>query len=544
MFLDPVILCLAMFCVWALAWAPRWAVNRPRSLIQSRTPCSQCCCSDYFARHLNRVRWQLVAMIIIGGYLLGSVLCWACITLHTHAGQASLRRPSSEGTRRSLFKGAGAGLPKQVSLCTLTWPRHCKWRPSFAAGPGTRPLPQPVVILWPSFPRVASQVVRMGLPVTVQIGDASEDEISEQLHNSPERAAATRRSRAMTPPPRVVQARPAGRRPKIDGTSVLSQEARAHLGSVGGSAVAGGAGRSEGPRRGQQRRKPVTWCSWLWKSGGKVLKRLRALLLWSCVAYVLAAGPLREMLMPIQRLLASTASVGESAAGALSSILDGGTQLVTASTSAVRAASFNTLGVAHAAWIGVDLVDMNATKIVGRVMGDDASAIEQWLLSEHGREVFKSPAEEALLFWQGLLHSQTFHLPVVAAETEALVASGDYWVASGVVSYASSWSSSFASCAWFSRPAGPTLCGSWRVGMRRMSTNRFFASLATLPSPCPPLTVHGIRFWPPRPPLPFGALCSVCFVALASLCWRRAALGGAFWRPCGCMGPCIRWHWV
>ena len=177
MFLDPVILCLAMFCVWALAWAPRWGVNRPRSLTQSRTPCSQCCCSDCFARHLSRVRWQLVAMIIIGGCLLGSVLCWACITLLTRAGQASPRRPSSEGTRRSLFKGAGAGLPKQVSLCTY---RLCKWRPSFAAGPWTRPLPQPVVILWPFFPRVASQVVRMGLPVTVEIGDASEDETSEQ----------------------------------------------------------------------------------------------------------------------------------------------------------------------------------------------------------------------------------------------------------------------------------------------------------------------------------------------------------------------------
>ena len=80
---------------------------------------------------------------------------------------------------------------------------------------------------------------------TVEIGDASEDEPSEQLHNSPERAVATRRSRAMTPPPRVVQARPAGRRPKIDGTSVLSREARAHLGSVGGSAAAGGASLSE-----------------------------------------------------------------------------------------------------------------------------------------------------------------------------------------------------------------------------------------------------------------------------------------------------------
>ena len=207
------------------------------------------------------------------------------------------------------------------------------------------------------FPRVASQVVRMGLPVTVEIGDASEDEPSEQLRNSPERAVATRRSRAMTPPPRVVQARPAGRRPKIDGTSVLSREARAHLGSIGGSAVAGGAGLSEGSRRGQQRRKPVTWCSWLWKSGGKALKRMRALLLWSCVAYVLAAGPLREIFAPIQRLLASTASVGESAAGALSSILDGGTQLVTASTSAVRAASFNTwvwrmpLGLVWTLWI-------------------------------------------------------------------------------------------------------------------------------------------------------------------------------------------------
>ena len=165
------------------------------------------------------------------------------------------------------------------------------------------------------------------------------------------------------------------------------------------------------------------------------------LVLWGSLAYVLAAGPMRELLLPVQSLLASTAQVGESAAGALSSILDGGTQLVSASTSVVRAASVNTLSVAQAAWVGVDLVGMNATQVaqvVGRVLGETSETIELWLFSAQGREVLRDPSHEALVFWRGLLQSQTFLLPVVAAETEALVASGDYWAASAVVSFASS----------------------------------------------------------------------------------------------------------
>ena len=165
---------------------------------------------------------------------------------------------------------------------------------------------------------------------------------------------------------------------------------------------------------------------------------------------------MRELLMPVQSLLVSTAQVGESAAGALSSILDGGTQLVSASTSVVKAASVNTLSVAQAAWIGVDLVGMNAAKVVGRVMGETSEAIELWLFSEQGREVLRDPAQEALTFWLGMLRSQTFHLPVVAADTEALVASGDYWTASGIVSFAA-WSSSSGCFACTSRRVGPTL---------------------------------------------------------------------------------------
>ncbi|CAE7791178.1 unnamed protein product [Symbiodinium sp. CCMP2592] len=173
------------------------------------------------------------------------------------------------------------------------------------------------------------------------------------------------------------------------------------------------------PKRGVQRKKPVSCFSWVWKFFRKGVARLRLMVLWGSLAYVLAAGPMRELLAPVQSLLVSTAQVGESAAGALSSILDGGTQLVTASTSVMRAASVNTLSVAQAAWVGVDLVGMNATKVVGRVLGETSEAIELWLFSE-----------------QGLLQSQAFHLPVVAAESEALVAAGDYWTAAGSVSFA------------------------------------------------------------------------------------------------------------
>ncbi|OLQ11986.1 hypothetical protein AK812_SmicGene4137 [Symbiodinium microadriaticum] len=87
--------------------------------------------------------------------------------------------------------------------------------------------------------------------------------------------------------------------------------------------------------------------------------------------------------------------------------------------------------------MGVDLVGMNATKVIGRVLGASAAAIQQWLYSVQGREVLRDPAPAVLDFWLGLLKSQGLHLPVVTAETEALVASGDYWSAAGVVSFAS-----------------------------------------------------------------------------------------------------------
>ncbi|CAE7309115.1 unnamed protein product [Symbiodinium sp. CCMP2592] len=253
----------------------------------------------------------------------------------------------------------------------------------------------------------------MGLPVTVAIEDASEEESSEYQPPAPSRPVRSQpRQRAMTPPPRALQSRPGGRRSKLDGSTVLTAERRAHLPADGlvGSAADGAV--RDPPRRGALRRKQASWFGWIWKSCCKGAARLRMMVLWGSLAYVIAAGPMRELLLPVQSLLVSTAQVGESAAGALSSILDGGTQLVSASTSVVKAASVNTLSVAQAAWIGVDLVGMNATKVVGRVLGETSEAIELWLFSTQGREVLRDPAQEALTFWLGLLRSQTFHLPV------------------------------------------------------------------------------------------------------------------------------------
>ncbi|CAE7534689.1 unnamed protein product [Symbiodinium sp. CCMP2456] len=312
-----------------------------------------------------------------------------------------------------------------------------RWKRNFAAGLWIPKLPRPLATCWATSRRGALQWQPMGRPVTVAIADASEEESSEYQPPVPSRSVRSQpRQRAMTPLPRASQARPNGRRSKLDGSSVLTREVRAQLpaGGLVGS-VADGTVRDP-PRRGALRRKQACWFSWAWRSCCKGAARLRVLLLWGSLAYVMAAGPMRELLMPVQSLLVSTAQVGESAAGALSSILDGGTQLVSASTSVVKAASVNTLSVAQAAWIGVDLVGMNATKVVGRVMGETSEAIELWLFSEQGREVLRDPAQEALTFWLGMLRSQTFHLPVVAADTEALVASGDHWTASGIVSFA------------------------------------------------------------------------------------------------------------
>ncbi|OLP75372.1 hypothetical protein AK812_SmicGene44843 [Symbiodinium microadriaticum] len=286
--------------------------------------------------------------------------------------------------------------------------------------------------------RSRSLVTRMGLPVVVPIEDASADEDSPTAPASQAQpGSAQRRSRVMTPPPQPRVARPSAQRRRVDGTAVLSPSLRAHLASRAGSAAGVAASaRSEPLRRGPQRRKQPGGLSYVWKFCSRWLQRLRALLLWGSLAFVLASGPVRDLLVPVQRLMVSTAQVGESAAGALTSLLDGGTQLVTASTSVVRAASVNTLSVAQAAWEGVDLVGMNATNVLGRVLGASAAAIEQWLFSVQGREVLRDPAPSVLDFWVGLLRSQGLHLPVVTAETEALVASGDYWSAAGVVSFA------------------------------------------------------------------------------------------------------------
>ena len=172
-----------------------------------------------------------------------------------------------------------------------------------------------------------------------------------------------------------------------------------------------------------------------WRSGLKFLGRLRSLILWSSLAYVCLYGSANALLSPLGRVMNSTAHVSESAANTLASILDGGTQLVTVSTNVVKAASVSTLSVAHAAWDGVDLVGLNATRVAGRVLGHRAADIEEWLLSAPGREVLHDPAEEALRLWQNLLVSQTFALPVVSADTQALQAAGEYWTASGTVAF-------------------------------------------------------------------------------------------------------------
>ena len=261
----------------------------------------------------------------------------------------------------------------------------------------------------------------MGLPVTVEIGDASEEESEVQTSALP----ALARARAMTPPARRARGR-------LDGSSVLTPAQRA---SVAAAVAAREAVAAPAARRARPARKPTAMWLVAWRSGLKFLGRLRSLILWSSLAYVCLYGSANALLSPLGRVMNSTAHVSESAANTLASILDGGTQLVTVSTNVVKAASVSTLSVAHAAWDGVDLVGLNATRVAGRVLGHRAADIEEWLFSAPGREVLHDPAEEALRFWQNLLVSQTFALPVVSADTQALQAAGEYWTASGTVAF-------------------------------------------------------------------------------------------------------------
>ena len=50
--------------------------------------------------------------------------------------------------------------------------------------------------------------------------------------------------------------------------------------------------------------------------------------------------------------------------------------------------------MAHAAWDGIDLVRLNATRVAGRVLGHRAADIEEWLFSVPGREVLHDSAED------------------------------------------------------------------------------------------------------------------------------------------------------
>ena len=78
------------------------------------------------------------------------------------------------------------------------------------------------------------------------------------------------------------------------------------------------------------------------------------------------------ILEPVGRMLSSTALAGESAANAVSQFISSGTQIATASGNAVMAVSATSLDVARTAWRGVDLLSMNCTRTVGRVLAEDA----------------------------------------------------------------------------------------------------------------------------------------------------------------------------
>ena len=186
----------------------------------------------------------------------------------------------SKERRPLLCRGADGGLQKRVSLCTLTWLPLCKWRLSFVAVPWIRRLTRPPGICWSSFPRAALPWRPMGLPVTVQIADVSEEEGSEYQPSSPVQAVRRRSARTMTPPPRVPPAHRDGRRRKLDGSSVLTPEVRVQLpGRGSASGAAGGVG-AEPVRKPALRRRPVSSFNWLWRSCSKGLARLRMFALW------------------------------------------------------------------------------------------------------------------------------------------------------------------------------------------------------------------------------------------------------------------------
>ena len=515
------------------------------SSIQIRTRCLQCYFSDCCVPLPSKAFWQTAVTIIIGECCRVSALCWECITLLIRAGLASRLKPSSRASCRLRCRGEAVGTVRQAFLCTSMWQPLCKWKQSFGVAPWTLKFQRRCAVCFCTSQRVVLQVTRMGLPVVVPIEDASADEDSPTAPASQAQPGSTqRRSRVMTPPPQPRVVRPSAQRRRVDGTAVLSPSLRAHLASRAGSAAgAAESARPEPLRRGPQRRKQPSGLNYVWKFCSRWLQRLRALLLWGSLAFVLASGPVRDLLVPVQRLMVSTAQVGESAAGALTSLLDGGTQLVTASTSVVRAASVNTLSVAQAAWEGVDLVGMNATNVIGRVLGASAAAIEQWLYSAQGREVLRDPAPSVLDFWVGLLKSQGLHT------CQWLLRRLRPWWLQATTGLQQAWSLlppmaslclSSACSAWTSLRVGLTRCGKWLVGTRRMSMTRFSSLPASLQPRCQLLTVPGTMCCPSLPPRRVGTLLWACAAASVQCCFGRFARAAASSCPCGSMGPCIR----
>ena len=168
-------------------------------------------------------------------------------------------------------------------------------------------------------------------------------------------------------------------------------------------------------------------CKGVWK----LLHWSRHAMMWSLVLYFLVGGKGSVILEPVGRMLSSTALVGESAANAVSQFISSGTQIATASGNAVMAS----LDVARTAWRGVDLLSMNCTRTVGRVLAEDAYVLEFWLNSSHGQEVLRAKEPKAYDFWRALCRSLTWQMPFVTSKLDYLDVHGEFWAADAALSF-------------------------------------------------------------------------------------------------------------
>ena len=131
----------------------------------------------------------------------------------------------------------------------------------------------------------------------------------------------------------------------------------------------------------------------------------------------------------VNKMLGSAARVTEAAGNAATVLLDKSALLAETTTAGVEVFSSSSMSVAKAAWSGVDLVGMRASKFSFYIEARSIQSLHMWLLSNDSHTLLAGAPQGARDLWMAGVSSLGWSTPHITLPRDELSLDGHFWYA-------------------------------------------------------------------------------------------------------------------